>query len=186
MYDTANASCTCTVGTVCSRTHCFCSGMCRLFAGEVADLKQCQAVTISPDPRTIVDYISMHAEWQEHFVKLRHVISDCIIVLELAGLRPHYHCVFTVKDPVGFNIKLLNLSKVHNIKKHNMFKEGLHYIFKEVDTTYEQTGILPVFIYEDIVQLVKNKDELKKARILSVRQSRIDDLNKEIPDWMLK
>lgn len=183
MYEhTANRSCECKVNTPCGKDNCSCIGFCGLFEGEVAEFKSYTAATISPDPRDIADYDTLHNDWLSFFVKLLPHIDDCIIVLELAGLRPHYHCIFKVKDYVGFNIKLLNRSRYHNIKKHNMFKDGLHYLFKSVDETYKQTNIIPIVLYDDLIRKKAYDAEYKKRSMIQHKINLLDE--PKIPSWM--
>lgn len=183
MYEhTAIAECPCTTGTDCRRLNCFCSGFCGLYEGEVAEFKSYTAATISPDPRTIDDYDSSHNDWLDWFTKLLPTLHDCIIVLELAGVRPHYHCLFKVKDRVGFNIKLLNRSRYHNVKTHNMFKDGLHYLFKDVDNTYKGTGIIPIVLYDDLQRRHAYNKEYKKRSMITHKINLIDE--PKTPIWM--
>lgn len=185
MYDdTANGKCPCENRTACSQNNCNCSGLCGLFQWTLDELNQFTAVTVSPDPRTIdlTSYSQFIDEWLDIFTKkILSTITDGVIVMELAGLRPHFHCVFNVRDKVGFNIRLFNLSKIHNIKKHNMFKGGLHYLFKEVDKTYLETQTVPIICYEDLVD--RRLIHISKRTKICHNPYTVDE--KQIPKWML-
>lgn len=188
MYDdtvksnSIDRKCKCKVGTHCGRTDCDCGGMCEIFEGQMADILTWNAVTVSPDPRTIEDYDQLQTTWQNRFTKLLPHIEDCIIVLELAGLRPHYHCVFKVKDKVGFNIKLLNWSRHDNIKKHNMFKDGLHYLFKDVDKTYDETKIIPILLHDDLIETKLQQKLNRQRKLISHDIFCLDE--RPYPKWM--
>lgn len=174
MYDdTVKPKCQCGSVTPCNNANspCDCTAYCFLYERQVAAFDRLQCVTISPNPNRISDYVTLVDDLKRDLLKkLSLVTHDYIIVLELAGLRPHFHCVFDVKDPVGFNIKLLNASRYDNIKKHAMFKNGMHYMFKDVTKTYTETGIIPIMEKADIdeynLQLKLKREEEEKERKL--------------------
>lgn len=189
MYDdTINGKCRCTCTSACTNSDptCNCEAYCKLYERAVASFGNKSYVTISPDPRHIDgDYQKLFEEYRtELFKKLYKVTNDFIVVLELAGFRPHFHCIFDVKDQIGFNIKLLNHSKYNNVKKHGPFKGGLHYIFKEADKTYRGTGIVPILEWGDIEQDIKLRKERLEQQRREHRRLYVEQLNKEIPKWM--
>lgn len=158
------------------------SPYCELHEGTVASFKRSIYFTISPNPRDYEGYEKGHTLWM---AKIRHIMfntcCDYIYVLELAGLRPHYHGVADVKDLVGFNKRMYNASRFDNVKVHNKFKDGLNYIFKSVDDTEERTGISPIRTRLDDVSYKKQKQiEKNEAK----KKLSIEPIN-DYPDWML-
>lgn len=184
MYDdTVTGKCRCQITSTCSvhSNDCNCEAYCEIYAGAVARYIDKQYVTISPDPLTIANYSKMHESYIEGlFHKLVKVTNDFIIVLELAGLRPHYHCIFDVRDRVGFNIKLLNHSKYNNVKKHGPFKQGLHYLFKDVVKTHLETNIVPILERSDVIT---DYSKIKSVRASAVIRNDLD--YREIPKCFL-
>lgn len=159
---------------------CCCTNYCGRYARTLAEYITPVYVTISPNPHEITTYEALQESMKTGiFYKLAKASRDCICVLELAGCRPHYHCLFDVKDKVGFNIRLLNYSKYSNAKKHNKFKGGYHYLFKDVDITREETEIEPILSYEKIIEYnVKKKKETKLKR-----EGEVKSVNR-LPIWM--
>lgn len=186
MYDdTATAKCKCSVPYKCdmSAVQCDCAAYCPLYEGSVAFYARPYYITISPNPSNITTYKKLVDDYkQEILKKLIKVTKDYIVVLELAGIRPHFHCIFDVKDPVGFNIKLLNLSRYDNVKKHGPFKKGLHYLFKDVTKTYNETGIIPIIERADVVEY---NDRLKKQKEEEdYNRKRQMGIEVDYPKWM--
>lgn len=179
--------CECNEQSKCDRKkiQCDCKQYCMLYERTVADFKSVQCATISPNPRNFTTYTQVHTEWIDKFYKMRRHINGAIIVLELAGLRPHYHCIFDVKDKVGFTATLFSWSQYENVKKHNMFKGKLHYLFKQVDKTKEETGIEPIYTYADMISIQEEKHKRKCLERLKAKQDRLIELKEDIPKWML-
>jgi len=64
-----------------------------------------------------------------------------------------------------------------------MFKNGLHYLFKDVDKTYKNTHIVPIVLYDDLIALhAQNKIDRKRQKILH-KAYEVDVPT--IPQWML-
>lgn len=183
--DTDFAKCKCSESD-CSRnaSECDCSQYCFLFTGTVAGFTNRRCVTISPNPHSFETIPKVHDEWLERFYKMRRHISGAVIVLELAGLRPHYHCIFDVVDRVGFTATLFSWSTYHNVKRHNMFKGGIHYLFKEVNKTRADTEIDPIFTYADMLQLQKEKQITRALRTLELKAIHNNKSFADIPNWM--
>lgn len=181
-----NKFCECIITTECRRgkDSCQCKSYCGLHARAVAGFTNTVCATISPNPNSIESYHKTNSDWAERFYKLRKHLSGGVIVLELAGLRPHYHCIFDVRDKIGFTATLLSWSKYDNVKKHNMFSGGVHYIFKEVDLTRDLTGIEPVLTYGDLITRERELYKQKLLARLQRKQDLLQEVNKDIPEWM--
>jgi len=155
-----------------------------LYAKVVDAYQVRQCFTVSPDMRMYSSYDDVVDVWHRHFYKMRRHINGGLFVLELAGIRPHFHCVIDVSDKIGVTKTLFSWAKYHNVRKHNMFKDGIKYLFKEYDNTKDCTGIEPLYTYEDII---KEETRREIERIAQKRQRKLElheDVNKDIPLWM--
>lgn len=169
--------------SLCKEGVCDCQAYCPLYERTVAEYKNPRYLTISPNPKDYPSLTNLVSEWQELFIKLMPALEDGVIVLELAGgIRPHFHCILDVKDRIKFTSTLYCWSRYHNVKQHNAFLKGLHYIFKDVSKTYKETGIVPIVEIGDLQNI---KDARMKARRLE-RIAVLKDSLPAIPSWMLK
>lgn len=157
-----------------------------LYTGTVASYKSATWFTISPNPSRYKNIDDCITSWRTLLRKsLYTTCYDYLYVLELAGgIRPHFHGVCDVKDKIGFTKKFFLMSQHDNVKIHKQFKQGIGYMFKDVDTTYSATGINPVIERDDDTSYYDNKKKERSERLLRLRQTQLDILNKDIPEWM--
>lgn len=157
-----------------------------LYAGTVASYVTPRYFTISPNPSRYKDIFDLMDIWRSNIRKaLYSTCHDYVFVVELAGgIRPHYHGVCDVKDNIGFTKKMFKLAQFDNVKIHQPFKQGIGYMFKDVDTTYSHTGVNPVIERQDDTMYYDGKKKERSDNILRRRQSKLDVLNKDIPAWM--
>ena len=137
MYnDTSIAEpCSCVEGDNCSQTNCDCIGFCKLYIRDVKKWESPIAFTISPNPREYSSIDQLYKDWTEKFYKIQRHFDQLLVVAELSS-QLHYHCIGVLKDPVGWTRHRYKLSLFHNFKVHKMFKNKLHYLFKDVVKTY--------------------------------------------------
>lgn len=186
MYDdTVMPKCNCDITDKCRADNtCSCADYCRVHERTVAQYRNRQCVTVSPNIKDYESFDKLLVEWHDNFYKLKKHLIGGVIVLEMAGLRPHYHCIFDVRDNVYFTKTLFCWSKYHNVKKHNMFKNGLHYIFKDIAATIRDTGADPIYTYE---QMMAEQSEAKRQSLLkkiSITKDNLAFHQKELPEWL--
>lgn len=188
MYDdTATAKCPCTTVSTCDGLSniCSCAAFCPLYEGTVASYTRRRYSTISPNPSGIDPDYSKMMKWYRNglFRQLSKVCNDFIIVLELAGtMRPHFHCIFDVRDMVGFNIKMFNESRISNVKIHSEFKKGMHYMFKDIDSTYKNTGVIPILERGDILNDIEyEKDRRREEKLQLILEQRDNYERSKVP-----
>lgn len=179
--DTVNAKCECIENSECLQENCDCNSFCCIYIDQVKEWDSCQAFTISPNPLQYESIEKMDADWQDNFRKLNKKCHDLLVVMEKAN-KVHYHGIANISDKIGFNALLFSLSRYHNVKQHNIFKNKLHYLFKDVYKTYQATGICPVHESLDY----KAMDDLKKEKTMLQRIShKMNNLDEPVlPQWM--
>mgnify|MGYP000010260085 CR=1 FL=1 len=185
MYDNAQL-CDCEITDNCKqdKDKCSCKEYCCLYARSLASFSSPLYFTVSPRIEE-TSYTKICQEWRAKFYKMRRHIKGGIFVLELAnGLRPHFHAVVDVVDKRGITATLFSWSRYDNVKKHGKYKNGFHYLFKDVEQTYEDTGIKPIYTYEQIKEEEDKKHLERCLDRLAQKQDNINFLNKDIPAWM--
>lgn len=182
--DIVKRKCKCELTTKCEHEGCECEGICELYIQQVEAMKKPTCITISPNPRDYDNITKLIEDWYSNFYKFRRHLYDGVFVMELAGgRRPHYHCIIDIKDNIGVTATLFAWSKYNNVKEHGMFKKGLHYLFKDVQTTYNKTGRNPVMEVADFESVAKYRRD-KKAE--ERRYNKREEVEKGIPKWMLE
>ena len=177
-------SCRCTIQDICTQKDCECAPYCLLYGGQHMTTYTC--VTISPDTRNYGTIEDLNKEWIYQFIKLSRFLEEIIIVLELAnGIRPHYHLALRTQNKIALTQTLYTWSKYNNVKRHPSFIKGWHYMFKQVDTTYEATGIDPIY---DRTRLNNIKEDHKKEKKQALKEMKhkeqyIDE--PVIPTWIV-
>lgn len=165
----------------CGIPNCQCEGICHLVDRDIQTFKRLQCFTVSPNPKQYDNIPKLIEDWNDKFYSLCKHLSDGIFVIEMDGVRPHYHCVVDILDKVGFNQTLFCWSQYHNVKKHDMFKRGIHYLFKDVERTYEDIAVFPIRTYADYNNIrIANKAKRQEI-LLQNKKDRLDELNKDIP-----
>lgn len=160
------------------------NGFYNVYTDQVSKWDNVTYFTISPNPQRFekYDYVRIYDEWRQIF---RHALyntcHDYIIVYELAGLRPHFHGVASIKDKVGFTKRMFNISRYDNVKIHNQFKKGIPYLFKDVDNTYKATHIVPVFERDDDNNVIIMRN-IERSLQKKQHQEKVKD---DYPKWML-
>lgn len=186
MYKQTIRECECGIPDMHTRQNCSCAGFCELYYHQVNDWQNAYAFTISPDLKLYEHNIEKcHSDWVDNFKKFTKHLNDCIVVLEMDGFRPHYHCIAYVKSTIGYNATLLSWSNYHNVKSHAMFKERLHYLFKDVVSTYEKTNIVPILEYSDFIDMIHCKKELLRVERLHNKLKEFNETKKALPSWMI-
>lgn len=178
--------CLCKNQTSCkqNKDKCTCTSYCELYAGTMAEYKVPRYVTVSPQPRDYNSIADCYTEWKQMFYKMRKHLNGGIFVLELAGGRPHFHLVLDIKDKIGFTSTIFSWQKYHNVKIHNKYRNGYHYLFKEVEATYDNTGLDPIYTYAHMMKEENDKHTRKSLERLRRKQNELDIFNSEIPAWM--
>lgn len=182
-----NSLCECPMDSACTnkKERCDCPEYCQQYYDTLDSIGRPVCVTVSPDCREYDSLDKCHEQWRGYFYKMRRHLKYGIFVLEIAqGRRPHYHMMLDVKDKIGLTKTLYSWGKYHNVKKHNMFHNGIHYLFKEVNYTRTNTGIEPIMDYD---MFIKEQDEKLTLRSLErLRRKREDakQLTLTLPKWM--
>jgi len=185
--DKPSEKCTCETESHCTfdKTKCSCTAYCTLHAGSMAKYLKPKYFTISPDMRQYNTIKECVTEWHDCFYKMRKNIRDGVFVMEMAGgIRPHFHCIVDVTNLVGYTKTLFAWQKYHNVKNHNKYTNGYHYLFKEIDETKELTDIDPIYTYDDILKQETDRILKRSLQRLERKQHLLDDNIKEVPAWM--
>ena len=169
----------------CKAGACPCASICPLYKGEMAKFINKRYLTISPRPSDYKSISDMVEQWVDNFIKLSPALAGAIVVLELAqGIRPHFHCILDCKDNIKLTSTLFCWSQYHNVKLHAAFKEGLHYLFKDVDNTFSSTGLVPIYELDDFLRIKSERKQKRQEQLRSIRAAEIKSYNNEIPQWM--
>ena len=135
------------------------------------------SLTISPNPREYSSIDQLYKDWTEKFYKIQRHFDQLLVVAELSS-QLHYHCIGVLKDPVGWTRHRYKLSLFHNFKVHKMFKNKLHYLFKDVVKTYNSLHKQVIFEKEDYISL-------HEREVANRNPSRTYLDVPQIPEWML-
>lgn len=121
--------------------------------------------------------------------------KDVLGVVEFANERMHFHIFLDVKDPIKYNIFVNTMSIYSMCRSYKGEpKEGIHYLFKEVDHAKELILYHPVIYTEEHLEKVKQdlilerKIELKERRRIKEEMKARDKLKAigyiSVPKWM--
>lgn len=185
MYDDNHKLCDCEVSSNCpfDLSRCSCTKYCELYARQMEQYASPAYITISPRPSGD-SYKKIYDEWRGYFYKMRKHLNNGVFVLELAGIRPHFHAIVDIKDRIGFMATLHSWSQYHNVKKHNKYKKGYHYLFKDIQETKDSTGLDPIYTYNQMITEQEEKHKQKCLQRLKDKQDKLYITNNSIPEWM--
>lgn len=148
---TEENKCTCEHITVCTRDVCDCNPYCEnnkalLEQHKAATPRFKKFITISPRP-TSDSMEKQLTGWKIELNKLAKASKLLLIVAELnSSAQLHFHGVAIPKDLFKFNRIMRRISTWDNSKQHSAFKDGYHYLFKDVDYTRECIDHDPIII----------------------------------------
>jgi len=186
MYNKAEmeiAPCECNIGSVCiEKKQCDCKAYCSLYVEMVKAFTDIQCVTISPNTKLFKDQPSMLKDVLEEIRKLGRHCINYLGVIEYES-QAHFHIIFDVKDRVKFNNYFFHIKQLHNSKKHNVFHNKLHYLFKDVSKTYKEIGQIPIFEMADLQGVHERKMAEYKARRLEEKLAQLDYIQPKLPKW---
>lgn len=166
--------------------HCECGAYCvqykQLYNEIISGGKYCY-LTISPKMIQYEEDEEKLDFWLSEFLNLRKCSDKYIIVVEYTKkMILHFHMMVKVKDRIKWNRGLIqrwyhlaNIEPIYSQPKH-----GIHYLFKEIDSTKELLGKRVIYTNEDLDKVKTQRVEMRKQ---FSKVAKCDNLDEQEEDY---
>jgi len=131
------------------------------------DPKKAKWVTISP-PDHGMDPDDFFKDWNEFFhSQLRYFGKNILGVCELKNLRQHFHIVYETTDNKKEFLMWSKIKKqCQTAILHGYPKGGIHYLFKDIQDSFDLLNVHPIITEASIWQTHKIYQREKKLKLI--------------------